>query len=202
MSKKLPPLPTQEEIKDELIEEKNSKGRKIAEFVKAQPPTSRGGYMIRACIHFAALGYSQKDIARHLGISAGRVSAIMKSQSCQSEIERLQKEFFDPDKIFKQILPEAVKVTRRIMNRASAKDSDKLTAASQFMDRALGKAKQTMEVQGSAIKDLFAALDKSRNTPHYLTPPIEAEFNEVSDKKESPKENQDSMDEWLDQHLK
>lgn len=202
MTKKLKPLPDHQQIKDDLLEEKNEKGKKIAEFVNAQTPKNRGGYMIRACIHFAALGYSQKDIAKHLGLSVGRVATIMQSRSCQDEIARLQDKFFDPEKIFKQILPEAVNVTRRIMNKASARDSDKLTAASQIMDRALGKAKQTMEVQGSAIKDLLMQLDKTNNAANSLTPPIDADFKEVTDKKETQDKDQDPMDKWIDEHLK
>jgi len=155
----------------------------------------------KAMIHMAALGWTKKQTAEYLGISPARVQAVLGTQSAKQQIFKLQEELFvrDPQKMFLQILPSAVKVAKTVMLSKKTTNSVKVDTAFRFMDRALGKPVQEIKHEGNAIRELFMALDrKNRGEDDVVKKdePIDAEFKEVeSEVKKDP------LDNWLDENL-
>lgn len=165
-----------------------------------QDEALKSSFRIKAICHLAALGYNGQQIAAQLGISGTRVYKVLKSTSCQQQIEKIQHELYyaDPQKMFMSILPKAVRTVKKVMLDKEEKGSTRVMAANSIMDRALGKPTQEIKHEGNAIKELFLALDKKMN-PEKLEKDqfIEAEFKEVEENK--PKK--DDMDSWLDENL-
>lgn len=111
--------------------------------------------------YLAACGKKVTDIAEELGMSQPEVSNILSTERMQFEVNSLKYKMFGQDvqKRFKEILPKAVDVAYEVMVDEKAKPALRLSSAINFMDRALGKPTQQVEVGGSLIKELFDRLD-------------------------------------------
>ena len=138
-------------------------------------------YRFKLICYLKAVGFKNMDIKRTINATYGEINKVMKSESARAEIERVQREIFvaEPAKMFETILPEAVKVAVNAMMSKKTNTSVRVDAAFKFMDRALGKPSQSVEVSGNLIKDLIQKID---STP--VEQPIDAEFNLVDTKKE------------------
>ena len=160
-------------------------------------------FRTKAVIHMAAMGYSTKQIAAQMNVTASRISNILNSTGAKAEVERIQQEMFynGPKEAFKAMLPKAVKTVRRLMNK-DEKGSVQLGAAKEVFERSWGKAVQPVEVGGSAIKDLLMALDSNRRKIEDKPSngdAIEADFRELPKDESSPPK--DELDSWLDDHF-
>lgn len=175
-------------------------------------PQKVTAYRVRAMLYLAALGQSPRQIAYQLNCSDARVRQVLKSQSAQKEIERIQSELFlaQPQKMFNKILPGAVRTAERIMKDKTQKGSTRADVAFKFMDRALGKPKQEIEHSGSPVRQLFDQLDllqKRQAEMAAKTPTqvwressesvVEAEV--VAKKEEKLDPNQDEVDRLMDE---
>jgi len=146
----------------------------------------RDQHRAKVICYMKAIGFKNKDIANSLGCSSAEILRVLKSQFANDEIERIQHEIFvaEPAKMFEAILPQAVKIAVNAMMSKKVKANVRVDAAFKFMDRALGKPSQQVEVSHNLIKDLIQKMDQTAPDQ-----PIEADFNLVDT--EETKENKD-----------
>lgn len=131
----------------------------------------------RVVCHYAALGMKVKDIAEKVGITAVRASAILNSEDGRATVRELQQELFATNHlvVFRSMAPQAARVLYRVMQDRDEKGSTRVTAASEILDRAYGKAAQPIEHSGALIKDLFDRMDKEKQSKEVLTVEVKAE---------------------------
>lgn len=158
--------------------------------------------------YLAALGHSQKDIATQVGLSQNHLSMVMNSDRMKFEVKRIHHRLFGKDiqKRLKELLPEALDTVEEVMRDTTAKPQTKLTAAIDIMDRAMGKPKQTVEIEGSAIRELFERLDQKNNAGRIID--VESEEAKLLEQAplevqniESPAIPLDAADEWVKNNL-
>lgn len=119
--------------------------------------------LARMIILMAAYGHEVKEIAEKLQVKDSRVRMILKSESAQNEIVRMQDEMYaDSDRAFKRLLPKAIKTTAEIMESGSEKGATRLMAANVVMDRVLGKPVQQINHEGGALRELYERLDAKK----------------------------------------
>jgi hypothetical protein len=135
---------------------------------------SKEKYRRKIICYLKAIGFKNKDIKATLNCSLSEVYKVLKSESAQEEIERVQREIFvaEPAKMFEAILPEAVKVAVNAMMSKKVNTSIRVDAAFKFMDRALGKPSQQVEVSHNLLKDLIQKMDSGTENAT-----IEADFD-------------------------
>jgi CRP-like cAMP-binding protein len=134
---------------------------------------SRDKHRARLICYLKAIGFKNKDIAAAVGGTVEEVYRVIRSESAQSEIERVQQEIFvhEPAKMFETILPQAVRIAVSAMMSRKTKASVRVDAAFKFMDRALGKPTQPVEHSTNLVKELITKLNDS--VPE---PPLDADF--------------------------
>lgn len=116
--------------------------------------------------YLAARGMKPSEIADAIGMATDSITALLASERMQFEVKRITNKLFGRDitKRFKEILPAAVDAAEEVMNDRLAKPAVRLAAATNFMDRALGRPKQSIEVEGSGFKELLEVLDAKRKS--------------------------------------
>ncbi len=187
---------------EQMMDKKYSASETVKDQLnKIEDPMMKKSFRERAMIHMSALGWSRKEIATQLGLTPGRVNAILGSQSAKQQIFKMQEELYikDPQKMFLQILPSAVRTAKTAMLSKKTSPSVRVDTAFRFMDRALGKPVQEIKHEGNAIRELFAALDRRDRGEKPIdkdAPVIDAEFKEVKSEI-----NKDPLDSWLDENL-
>lgn len=173
------------------------------------PPTPPpGSARTKAILYLAAMGQKPADISRQLGVTASRVSVLINSESGKKEIDRLQYELFirDPQKMFLKILPDAVRTAQEVMGDFGQKGSVRADVAFRFMDRALGKPKETVQHEGGfSIRHLFEQLDQMKKGPTPI--PAASRTIEGSPGPETPPAaaqgpvETDPVDDWIESNL-
>lgn len=170
--------------------------------------------------HMAASGMSQGKIAEETGITPGRVSIILNSELAVKYVEGLQMEMYGKNhmKRFQGLVNKAIGVLDEIMDGrgagAGAKPATKLNAAAEILDRALGKAKQQIEVRDTSLSGFYEkleqmmadrktlpavpaadkeGLDKSGNGDI-----MEADYREVQPAKSPEEAELDKVDQWFE----
>lgn len=139
-------------------------------------------HRLRAAAHMAALGMKTGQIAQSLGITPSRMSVINGKPEFKQLVQEIQRTVFvnDPQAAFRQMAPQAAKTLYQVLADTAEKGSTRVSAASEVLDRAYGKATQTLQHEGSMVKDLFRQLDEERkirdNKPARV---LEGEFHEV-----------------------
>ena len=127
---------------------------------------TRDKHRVRLICYLKAIGMRNKDIASSVGCSPAEVGRILKSESAQAEIERIQHEIFvsQPAKMFESILPQAVRIAVNAMMSRKTKASVRVDAAFKFMDRALGKPTQTVEHNTNLVRELITKISQSEES--------------------------------------
>lgn len=162
------------------LTEKVEEAKKATEIVaykgKPHAPTAfkvRDKHRAKIICYLKAIGFKNKDIAASINGSIGEVYNVLKSQTAQEEIERIQTDIFvkEPQRMFESILPQAVRIAVAAMTSKKTKTSVRVDAAFKFMDRALGKPSQPVEHSHNLVKELITKLND--NSPE---PPLDADF--------------------------
>lgn len=111
--------------------------------------------------HMAACGCQPKQIADATGLNVSTVKTYLNSEKIKFEIKKLQHQMFakDPIRRFKGLVEEATTVLEETMHDKNAKPSVRMVAADKILDRALGKPKQFLSVEGSLIRRIYESLD-------------------------------------------
>lgn len=115
----------------------------------------------------AASGATNNAIAEEIGMTPGRVSIILGQKKMKEKVRQLQREYWgeNAEKKFQEILPQAIQVAQEILEDKQAKSNLRADVAFRFMDRALGKAKQTVDVEGNLLGELIHKLDQQETGP-------------------------------------
>lgn len=163
--------------------------RAAASEIPNLPMEEQGDRVTKMVIYYASLGFPDRVIAKELQIRPKQVHMILSSKSVQAELNRVNKSLIDSDitKVFQKILPEAIMTTYKLMSDEEEKGATRLDAAKHFMDRALGKPKETIENKTTLVSQVFDIINKNK-TDAKESLPFEAEFEEVTQKDEDPLE--------------
>lgn len=131
----------------------------------------------RAMAHYAAIGYPDRVIAKQLRVPTTIVTKILSSEQMKKEVLRMQDELYrhDYQKIFQRILPVAVNTAFKVMTSKKTKENVRVEAAFKFMDRALGKPKETVENKTTLVSEVMEVIAKKAQEQK----PIDAEFAPV-----------------------
>lgn len=173
--------------------------------------------------HLRACGLQPKEIATQVGLSVSTVNQYLASEKIQFEIRRLQHTYFgkDPMRRFQTMLQEAADVMEETMRDKQVKPSVRVMAADKILDRALGKPKQHLTVEGSLIRKVYESLDDNTgkkiqttievsgdnpNVRDVAQPGPEKNPNEVEKPvRENPNAASDKgayVDDWVEQFFK
>lgn len=135
---------------------------------------SRDQHRAKLICYLKAIGFKNKDIAAAIGGTTAEVLRVLKSESAQDEIERVQQQIFvaEPAKMFETILPSAVRIAVNAMMSRKTKTSVRVDAAFKFMDRALGKPTQTVEHNTNLVRELITKIADDTKTE----PALDADF--------------------------
>ena len=108
-----------------------------------------------------AAGATNKAIAEEFGYSEARISIIFQKKEVAEKVKQLQEEYWghNTDKRFQNLANQAISVYEDVINEKGASHRDKISAANALLDRALGKAQQSISVEGNVLGDLIARLD-------------------------------------------
>lgn len=158
--------------------------------------------------YLAAEGKSVKEISEALGMSKANVQTVLSDERVAFDIKHLRFKLHGKGvkEKFNDLLPAAQETLTSILNddNPNVKINLKFQAAQEVFDRALGKPKQTVEVEGSLLRAVFEKL----NDPRASTLDGEIVHDAIPvlanpEKKEEP-ENPNSaspMDEWLSKNM-
>lgn len=165
------------------------KGRDYQKLPKCRPEQSTMAYM-------AAHGATIDEMAKAFGFSKDNVKKLMMSTRMQAEVERLRASIYgNPSQRIKTILPEAIEVDYGIMMDEDVKPNVRHSVAKNFMEQALGKPKQHLQVDGGfTIRNLFEKLDKAGLMPPEQKP-VELEEAQLVESAEAPDES--NIDEFV-----
>lgn len=155
-----------------------------------------------AVVYLAAQGKTPTQIAEATGSSTRSISTMLGEERVQFEIRRLQHRLFGKDtkavkKRFDDMVDQAQDVIAEIVAddnpNVTIKPSLRFAAAQEILDRSMGKPKQTVEHQGSLIKELFDRLDDPK-TKEVI------DISSIPDALGSGEEKS-TMDDWADKNL-
>lgn len=140
--------------------------------------------------HMAASGATHKMIADKCHISMTRVSQIVKRPEVQQKIMRIQDTHWGKDarKRIESLAKKALDNIEALMDDPMAKCSTKLAASTYIVDQAIGRAKQSVNVESNTLGELLNKIDQLATTRAV------APLNEL----EAPI---DSMDTFIDEFI-
>lgn len=203
-------LHSEKEPSDKLIQDMRGLGLKRPSKIPPHrwgdrdlPPTAQ------ITCYMAAWGLNGAQIAEQLGISPSGISAQLKQPEVQARIREIQDQIWgrDPKRWIESILPQAIETAIEIMNDKNEKGSTRLQAATDFMDRALGKAQQKLEIEDSSLKKVLEKIDQMEIlkrqglvTDAEIVGPTALAAPVVEAGK--PKNLEEKVDEWVAENLK
>lgn len=149
-----------------------------------------------------ASGSSQRDIARELGYSEGRISVVANKQEVIAKIESIRQTHFGAglQKRFSQVAPRAMTLMEQVIDGKAAgqtaKVNERVDAAKWVLEKVTGKPTQHLDLDGGGtILQLLGALDKLNLTPG-KTP-----TQEGRDVIEMSKVASDPLDDWVTENV-
>lgn len=163
-------------------------------------------------IYLAAMGKNYTQIGEATGATYLTIRALLELEQTQFQINQIRYKLYGKDvqKTFKELVPEAQELTATILRDEGQRPEVRLSAAKEIFDRALGKAKQTIEHQNSVIGKLYEMLDKTSEkeildiTPSGLLSPPALETAHEETKEEdlnSKPQETDKIDAWAEENL-
>lgn len=155
-------------------------------------------YRLIALYH--SLGYTNNQIASHLGYSAPGISLALSKPFVQTEIERLRLQHAMPeaqDTMKRATSAAALRLEKAIMNPDDKAGHD---AAKFVLEKVTGKARQEVQVESGTILSFMELIRDMNNRGIPAGPPREVtETAEVLQRSDSPQ--QDEFDTWLNTNL-
>lgn len=111
--------------------------------------------------YMAAWGIKATEVSQNTGCSSEYVNDVLKGEVAKLKVKEIQEQVWgrNPKKWIESILPQAIVTAHEIMSDAGQKGSVRLQAAEGFIDRALGKAQQKIEVNDSSMRKIIERLD-------------------------------------------
>lgn len=155
--------------------------------------------------HLAALAMSEDDIAQITGTSPEFVKSSTKTLVGKAEIQRIQDQVWGDDfkKIIKAIIPMAIQTAFQAMVDPKTKTQTKVDAAFKFMDRAMGKPTQQIEINDNLIRSVFEKLDEQAGKVIDITQATEIALTETQATDTVIKDDHDldAVDSWVKENL-
>lgn len=180
----------------------------LPELMEDLEPRGKGpsrGYEVRwdeiARLH--ALGYTNNQIAGHLGYSAAGISLALTKPYTIEAIAKWRRTVFDHDAIsrLKEAARDGASRIHQIILDPSAKDTLRLDAAKFAVEKSHGKARQEVSVESGTFTNFMDLLREmnSRNEPLDVTPRQINAPTEAKPTEDAPEVNK--WNDWLDTNL-
>lgn len=153
----------------------------------------------RAIARLHAFGYTNNQIARHLGYSAPGVSLALRQPWTQAEVARVRTAMLDQDVLtkLKAAGHDAMDHLHRTILDPSVKEDIRSTNARWAVEKLTGKARQEVTVESGTLGTFMELLKnmQSRGEPLDVTPQLPAAAGPVD------AEPVAEWSEWLDSNL-
>lgn len=143
--------------------EKTKKILKQVESTDLEIPTEQDPEWYRAVAYLTASGATVEHCSAMLGKAPSEIKEIRRLERIKKLVLSIQKRQAGQDyrHLFRQMMPQAVDTLHEVLTSDKEKGATKLAASKEIFDRALGKAAQSIELNGgSMIRDLFLRLDR------------------------------------------
>lgn len=133
-------------------------GEALEPMGKGPSPGVRDRYIAIARLH--AYGYTNNQIARHLGYSAPGISLALKKPFIQAEIERHRAQMFDPDvqNRLKAMGQDAIAHIHRTILDPRVKEEIRSTNARWGVEKLTGKPKQETTIESNTLSQFMELL--------------------------------------------
>lgn len=114
----------------------------------------------------AAMGFRHIEIAERVGYTSVRVGQLLATPEVSLEVERQRQALFklDPELSMRTMIPKALEVISEVLHNANEKASLRTETAFRLFERTHGKPKQSIDLGGNLLKDLFEMLDQRDST--------------------------------------
>jgi hypothetical protein len=172
------------------------------------PPRGKGpssGYeeRHRAIARLHAYGYTNNQIARHLGYSAPGISLALQRPWTQEEVQRVRAQMVDPDVLgkLKAAGTDAITHIHKSILDPLAKEEIRSTNARWAVEKLTGKPRQEVSVESGTLSNFMSLLleMQSRGEVLDVTPIVE---NTSNPSLSAPQPDAKAKwDEWLDNNL-
>ena len=125
-------------------------------------PITIEAFRNEAMVALSAGGVGVEKIAEVVGVSVERAEVFLNQDRTRIRVSRMREELFGSDPRARATVSAAAawKVIDDLMSNNATKDSVRLAAAQATLDRAYGKATQTVEVGGSLLRALIEKMDQ------------------------------------------
>lgn len=132
------------------------------------------GYEIRhaeiARLH--ALGYTNNQIARHLGYSATGISLALQTDFVQAEVGRQRDRYFNQSAVdvVKDSAVAGARYVQQVIHDPTVKETVRLDAAKWAVEKATGKAKQEIGVESGTLMSFMELMKSMAERGEVLEP--------------------------------
>ena len=160
--------------------------------------------------YLAAEGQTVPEIAAAVELGEEKVANILLDQAFVLRVKELRQKLYSKDakKAFDDLLPNAQDLIKKIIENPNTKPHLQFQVAQEVFDRSMGKAKQTVEHEGSLLRAVFEKMDQKRdNSVIDVTRIIEPELPALAnpnardaDFNENPN-TRDAVDDWMEKNL-
>lgn len=123
-----------------------------------------------------ALGTPKSRICAALRVQPVEFDRWLDNPAMTQEVDRLISDSYKGvfSSIFETITVQAIEFMAEVMLDPEEKTADRMSAAREIMDRALGRPEQKAKIEGSLLADFISSLDSRRDVTPVLD--SEAEF--------------------------
>lgn len=148
-----------------------------------------------------AHGSSQRQIARELDYSEGRISVILSKPEVQARISQIRDGWGKAslEKRFSAAAPRALDYVKSVIEgREDARTGERLSASQWLLEKVTGKPKQATEVDvGAGVLQLLQALDERKTASASPSP----EAIDVTPAAPAPEPKADPLADWVSTHV-
>ncbi len=166
-------------------------------------------HRLKYVAQLASMGLTQKEICERTGYTQHRMSVILNAPIVSNEVERTRRHVFerDPEKALRTMLPKALESIDAVLDHKSdgfREKVEKSKTAFALLERTHGKPKQSMEMTGNLLADLYSMMDarvRDENAPTFHAEARDVSDAEVSPHEEAVKVVEDPLDAYLQHNL-
>lgn len=156
--------------------------------------------------YMSACVLDANQIATMTGSSPKYISNVINSKAGKDEIRNIQEKLWGDKftQIINKIVPLAVQTALTVMMDPKTKAQTKVDAAFRFMDRAMGKPVQQIDVKDNLIRSVYEKLDQQRaiEVGAIAATVISDETSEEEQViVEEKKKDIDPIDSWVEENL-
>lgn len=115
----------------------------------------------RLVAYLTAAGATPEQISIMIGKEAGEIKAALQIERVDQMMLEVRRKQAGRDIVrrVKELAPKAIEVQEKLLNNELTKDNVRAAIADSILDRAMGKAPQTVEVGGSLLRQVLDRVD-------------------------------------------